>query len=131
MLKLISQNISSQKFCLLIFKWGSWILLEVATRGVLWKNVFLRPKLPKACNFIKKETLGQVFSCEFCESSKNTFSYRAPLAAASIMECKFKNKLTKLKYHFFQVTYDADGFCERNRDVLFNDLIELMQSSQK
>ena len=72
-----------------------------------------------------------MFSCEFCESSKNTFSYRAPLAAASIMECKFKNKLTKLKYHFFQVTYDADGFCERNRDVLFNDLIELMQSSQK
>lgn len=29
-----------------------------------------------------------------------------------------------------KVTYEADGFCERNRDVLFNDLIELMQSSQ-
>ncbi|XP_065059730.1 unconventional myosin-Ie-like [Rhopilema esculentum] len=28
-----------------------------------------------------------------------------------------------------KVTYEADGFCERNRDVLFNDLIELMQSS--
>ena len=25
------------------------------------------------CNFIKKETLTQVFSCEFCELSKNTF----------------------------------------------------------
>ena len=25
------------------------------------------------CNFIKKETLEQVFSCEFCEISKNTF----------------------------------------------------------
>ena len=24
---------------------------------------------PKACNFIKKETLAQVFSCEFCEIS--------------------------------------------------------------
>ena len=24
-------------------------------------------------NFIKKETLVQVFSCEFCEISKNTF----------------------------------------------------------
>ena len=31
----------------------------------------------------------------------------------------------------FQVTYDADGFCERNRDVLFTDLIELMKSSEK
>ena len=26
-----------------------------------------------ACNFIKKETLAQVFSCEYCEISKNTF----------------------------------------------------------
>ena len=34
---------------------------------------------PEACNFIKKETLAQVFSCEFCEISKNTFSYRTPL----------------------------------------------------
>ena len=29
---------------------------------------------PKVCNFIKKETLAQVFFCEFCEFSKNTFS---------------------------------------------------------
>ena len=28
---------------------------------------------PQACNFIKKETLAQVFSCEFCEIFKNTF----------------------------------------------------------
>ena len=28
---------------------------------------------PKACNFIKKETLAPVFSCEFCEISKYTF----------------------------------------------------------
>ena len=27
----------------------------------------------KACNFIKIESLAQVFSCEFCEISKNTF----------------------------------------------------------
>ena len=30
-------------------------------------------KLPEACHFIKKETLAQVFRCEFCEISKNTF----------------------------------------------------------
>ncbi|XP_006032794.1 unconventional myosin-Ie-like [Alligator sinensis] len=28
------------------------------------------------------------------------------------------------------VSYDVEGFCERNRDVLFSDLIELMQSSE-
>ena len=27
----------------------------------------------QGCNFIKKETLAQVFSSEFCEISKNTF----------------------------------------------------------
>ena len=37
----------------------------------------------EACNFIKKETLAQVFSCEFCEISKNIFYYRPPLVAAS------------------------------------------------
>ncbi|KAJ3600036.1 hypothetical protein NHX12_033988 [Muraenolepis orangiensis] len=29
-----------------------------------------------------------------------------------------------------KVSYDISGFCERNRDVLFHDLIELMQSSE-
>ena len=62
---------------------------KAATRGVLEKKVFLEIsqnsqentcaraffliKL-QGCNFIKKETLTQVFSCEFCEISKNTFS---------------------------------------------------------
>ena len=39
--------------------------------------------MPEACNFIKKETLAQMFSCEFCEISKTTFFYRAPPVAAS------------------------------------------------
>ena len=30
-------------------------------------------KVAGACSFIKKETLAQVFSCEFCEICKNTF----------------------------------------------------------
>ncbi|XP_048418708.1 unconventional myosin-Ie isoform X1 [Stegostoma tigrinum] len=29
-----------------------------------------------------------------------------------------------------KVSYNVEGFCERNRDVLFTDLIELMQSSE-
>ena len=38
----------------------------------------------QACNFIKKETVAQLFSCEFCEISKSTFSYRTSLLAASV-----------------------------------------------
>ena len=41
-------------------------------------------ELLKACNFVKKETLAQVFSCEFCEISKNTFFHETPLVGASI-----------------------------------------------
>ena len=33
--------------------------------------------------FIKKETLEQVFSCEFCEISRNIFSYRTGRVAGS------------------------------------------------
>lgn len=29
------------------------------------------------------------------------------------------------------VSYNVDGFCDRNRDVLFPDLIQLMQSSSR
>ena len=38
----------------------------------------------QARNFIKKEILARVFSCEFCEISKNTFFYRTPPVAASV-----------------------------------------------
>ena len=48
-----------------------------------WQVIFGVNK-PMACNFIKKETQAQVFSCEFCEISKNTFFYRTPLVAALI-----------------------------------------------
>ena len=34
---------------------------------------YLQKQSSQACNFIEKETLAQVFSCEFCEISKNTF----------------------------------------------------------
>ena len=42
-------------------------------KGVL-RNLtkFTGKHLPEACNFIKKETLAQVFSYEFCEIFKNT-----------------------------------------------------------
>ena len=37
----------------------------------------------KACNFIKKETLAQVFSCEFCEIFKNIYFLEHLRATAS------------------------------------------------
>ena len=46
---------------------------------------FLMKLQDETCNFIKEETLTQVLSlsCEFCEISKNIFSYRTLPVAAS------------------------------------------------
>ena len=38
----------------------------------------------EACNVIKKMTLAQAFSCQFCEISKNRFSNRTTPVAVSI-----------------------------------------------
>ena len=45
------------------------IELQASVLKLYWKET-----LPQSCNFIKKETLAQVFSCKFCENFKNTFS---------------------------------------------------------
>nr|XP_057908697.1 myosin IEb isoform X1 [Doryrhamphus excisus] len=40
------------------------------------------------------------------------------------------NKGFVIHHYAGKVSYDVSGFCERNRDVLFNDIIELMQGSE-
>ena len=47
------------------------------------RNIAFCSLSPKACHFIKKESLAQVFSCEFWGICKNTFFYRTPPVAAS------------------------------------------------
>ena len=67
-------------------------MLLIITRAMnilSWISGFIQvsPKLclrPKACNLIKKESLAQVFSCEFCEISKNTYFCRTPQVAIYI-----------------------------------------------
>ena len=54
------------------FDWIKLLRSEATTRGVLY------------CNFIKKEALAQVFSCEFCEITKNTFFTGHLRATASV-----------------------------------------------
>ena len=56
---------------------------ETVTRGVLRNFSKFIGKHLQACNFIEKETLEKVFSCEFYEISKNTFSAEHLQATAS------------------------------------------------
>ena len=43
-------------------------------------SIFLKP-----ATLLKKETLAQMFSCEFCKLSRSTVSYRTPPVAASVI----------------------------------------------
>ena len=58
---------------------------------------------PKACNFLKKETLAQVLSCECYEVFKNTYFYRTPLVAAS--EKLISEKKIAIAYSFVVEMY--------------------------
>ena len=55
------------------------------------------------CKFIKKETLPQVFSCYFCEISKNTFYYRSPLVV-SVSKALLKKKTLEGQRISFRVS---------------------------
>ena len=59
---------------------SGWLPQKCSIKKVLLKSLLDS----QACNFIKKETLTQVFSCEFCEISKSTFFQRTPLVTASV-----------------------------------------------
>ena len=86
----LCKNILGSLFCGNFFALVFLLITEAAIRGALCKKVFLEIsqhsqenacarasfsiKLQaQACNFFKKEALAQVFSCECCEISKNTF----------------------------------------------------------
>ena len=67
--------------------------------------------MPQACNFIKKETVAQVFSCEFCEISKNTFVYGVPSFSGKRDNFFLSSTLfRKWDYHrYFKVPKYASG----------------------
>ena len=49
--------------------------------------------LPEACNFIKKESLAQVFFCEFCKIFKNT-SFTEHLRTTASGDIFFLSRVT-------------------------------------
>ena len=71
-------NLLSDFFCFLFW---FWIISEAATEGVLNEKKFLeilkkfteKHLCQSLYNFIKSETLAQVFSYQFCKISINTF----------------------------------------------------------
>ena len=61
------------------------------------KSLFKQSFMAPTCNFIKNTTLAQVFSCEFCETSKKTFFNRTPLG-----DCFCKMTFTMITRFLFK-----------------------------
>ena len=79
-------------------------------------------KIAGLSNFIKKETLEQVLSCEFCEISKNTFSYRTPPMAASEWTYRAQaNGRNRKKNHWVQDRTASFTLFKRNNFFFTSD----------
>ena len=61
------------------------LFYKISQENTCARVLFLIKLQASGLKFIKKETLAQVFFCEFCEIFKNTFFYRKSLVAASII----------------------------------------------
>ena len=61
----------------------------------------------EACNFKKKQTLAQVFFCEFCKIYKNTFCYRTPPVATSVHKIKvIQKRALRFMLHNYESYYE-------------------------
>ena len=78
-------------------------------------------KAAGAYNFIKKETLAQLFSCEFCVIFKNAFFCRTTLVLASAnIKTRFQNHINQyvLKSEIFtnvNIVWNSDSFIENSK----------------
>ena len=83
----------------------------------LCQSLFFNKVAGAACNLIKKETLAQVFSCEFCGISKNTILAEHVWATASV-KCQVTKQYHKYsegyqkaqKYQVLRLVYHKDQF---------------------
>ena len=71
--KFIEKHFCGNLFCNKVAGCRSGGFLAKFTGKHLCQSLYLNKVADLAYNFIKIETLAQVFSCEFCEISKNTF----------------------------------------------------------
>ena len=66
----------------------------------------------EGCNFIKRETLAQVLSCEFCEISENTFFTEHLLATASLLITYITNTQSYFIVFFFKRLHSCNKILE-------------------
>ena len=86
-------------------------------------------KACQACSFTKKGTLAQVFSCQFCEISKNTFfteQLRTSASLDQVLWCSFK-KVCGLK-NPYKTSFSTERLVNSewiNKAVLINKRLQI------
>ena len=106
---LIKKTLSGSSRPEVLSKKGFLEISQNSQENTCAKDSFLIKLQGQTCTFIKKETLAQVFSCEFCEISKNTFLYRTPLVAASVspnIGCLLFLNLPRKKQFYISLFHD-------------------------
>ena len=86
------------------------------------KKLFLEI-VQKACNFINKETVAQVFSCEFCEISKNIFSTEPAAEHLQMTPSASSSLLLRLLFSIspiFVFHSNSKGFKESESGISFS-----------
>ena len=90
----------------------------------MWSRFYVSTEIyvlrPEACNFIKKDTLVQVFSCELSEIVKNTFFTEHIWATASaislintVMLFLFEEDWEEKKF----IIWSAEIFCAKKHSI--------------
>ena len=120
-----------------MIKLNKILVSEAVVRKCSAKKVFLESSqnsqessMPENL-FIKKK----IFSCEFCEISKNTYSNRTPLVAASLVGCNLFHKneewnLCKffLKFNFvFTLLPYCETLIKNSKHAFFVQIDSLLQ----
>ena len=72
------------------FRKGVLKIFAKFTRKQMCQSSFFNKVAGQAFNFIKKETVAQMFSCKLCKISKNIFFYKTSLVAASVITLAIK-----------------------------------------
>ena len=85
---------------------------KVLLRKYLWQNLFFNKIADPTCSFIKKETLAQVISYEFCKIFKSNFFTFLLLYFNWANQGNWTQKKLSLQYFSFQ-KQPLEAFCKK------------------
>lgn len=112
---------------------------EYVQEGIKWKPIdYFNNKI--VCDLIEsKKPIGIICVMDDVCATMHAVSEGADMkllgklqgAVGTNQHYQGNNQGFVIHHYAGKVSYTADGFCERNRDVLFTDLIELMQTSNQ